>query len=177
MASRSGALRAQNAARHCKILVTALDRGSGRLGTSRARIARFQEIADGILLGHRRAPRPTSCGRIYQIQMAGFAPAGKRSSVGRLSIGVTSRHALSSVFHQRHTGRLLRSSCRHPGRRVASSRRREFQAGRCSPLWPGDLRNDGGRAIRSRKEKVEEAEVAEGHSASSCRVRGCSWEA
>ena len=30
------------------------------------------------------------------------------------------------------------------GRRLASSRGREPRPGRCPPLWPGDLRNDGG---------------------------------
>jgi riboflavin biosynthesis pyrimidine reductase len=39
---------------------------------------------------------------------------------------------------------VLRSSCNTCGRRVASSRGREPRPGRCPPLWPGDLRNDGG---------------------------------
>src|SRR6266853_4456384 len=47
-------------------------------------------------------------------------------------------------FHQRHIGRVLRSSCNLPGRRIGSSRGREHRPGRCPPLWPGDLRNDGG---------------------------------
>src|SRR5471032_2779336 len=54
------------------------------------------------------------------------------------------RNATPSVFHQRHIGRVLRSSCNARGRRLASSRGREPRAGRCPPLWPGDLRNDGG---------------------------------
>jgi hypothetical protein len=31
-------------------------------------------------------------------------------------------NATPSVFHQRHIGRVLRSSCNHTGRRLASSR-------------------------------------------------------
>src|SRR5438067_8586328 len=54
------------------------------------------------------------------------------------------RNATPSVLHQRHIGRVLRSSCNVRGRRLASSRAREPRPGRCSPLWPGDLRNDGG---------------------------------
>ena len=57
---------------------------------------------------------------------------------------VVSRNATPSVFHQRHIGRVLRSSCNARGRRLASSRGREPRPGRCPPLWPGDLRNDGG---------------------------------
>ena len=49
------------------------------------------------------------------------------------------RNATPSVFHQRHIGRVLRSSCNARGRRLASSRGREPQPGRCPPLWPGDL--------------------------------------
>jgi hypothetical protein len=40
-------------------------------------------------------------------------------------------NATPSVLHQRHIGRVLRSSCDHPGRRRASSRDREPRAGRC----------------------------------------------
>src|SRR6266536_3361032 len=54
------------------------------------------------------------------------------------------RNATPSLFHQRHIGRVLRSSCNIGGRRLASSRGREPRPGRCPPLWPGDLRNDGG---------------------------------
>src|SRR5207244_13434280 len=54
------------------------------------------------------------------------------------------RNATPSVLHQRHIGRVLRSSCNDRGRRLASSRARELRPGRCPPLWPGDLRNDGG---------------------------------
>src|SRR5229473_1078339 len=54
------------------------------------------------------------------------------------------RNATPSVFHQRHIGRVLRSSSNHPGRRLASPRGREPRPGRCPPLWPGDLRNDRG---------------------------------
>src|SRR6266568_8384070 len=54
------------------------------------------------------------------------------------------RNATPSVLHQRHIGRVLRSSCNVRGRRLASSRAREPRPGRCPPLWPGDLRNDGG---------------------------------
>src|SRR5664280_1463154 len=41
------------------------------------------------------------------------------------------RNAIPSVLHQRHIGRVLRSSCDPAGRRLASSRRREPQPGRC----------------------------------------------
>jgi hypothetical protein len=58
-------------------------------------------------------------------------------------LGVLLRNATPSVFHQRHIGRVLRSSCNPRGRRLASSRGREPQPGRCPSLWPGDLRNDG----------------------------------
>src|SRR5438309_345901 len=61
-----------------------------------------------------------------------------------LPIGVLLRNATPSVLHQRHIGRVLRSSCNVRGRRLASSRSREPRPGRCPPLWPGDLRNDGG---------------------------------
>src|SRR5206468_8673336 len=44
------------------------------------------------------------------------------------------RNATPSVFHQRHLGRVLRSSCNAPGRRLASSRGREPRPGRCPPL-------------------------------------------
>jgi hypothetical protein len=54
------------------------------------------------------------------------------------------RNATPSVLHQHHIGRMLRSSCNVRGRRIASSRGREHRLGRCPPLWPGDLRNDGG---------------------------------
>ena len=54
------------------------------------------------------------------------------------------RNATPSVFHQRHIGRVLRSSCNSGGRRFTSSRGGKPRTGRCSPLWPGDLRNDGG---------------------------------
>ena len=54
------------------------------------------------------------------------------------------RNATPSVFHQRHIGRVLRSSCNTRGRRLASSRDREPRPSRCPPLWPGDLRNVGG---------------------------------
>jgi len=54
------------------------------------------------------------------------------------------RRTTPSVFHQRHIGRVLRSSCNISGRRTASSCGREPRPGRCPPLWPGDLRNDGG---------------------------------
>jgi len=60
-----------------------------------------------------------------------------------LPLGVLLRNATPSVFHQRHIGRVLRSSCNPSGRRLASSRGREPQPGRCPSLWPGDLRNDG----------------------------------
>ena len=68
----------------------------------------------------------------------------KRANLAGTPSAVFLRNATPSVFHQRHIGRVLRSSCNSPGRRLASSRRREPSAGRYPPLWPGDLRNDGG---------------------------------
>src|SRR5258705_7368386 len=53
------------------------------------------------------------------------------------------RNATPPLFHQPHIGRLLRSPGNHSGRRVASSRGRQPQPGRCPPLWPCDVRNDG----------------------------------
>jgi hypothetical protein len=49
------------------------------------------------------------------------------------------RNATSSVFHQRHVGRVLRSPCNVRGRRLASSCGREPQPGRCPSFWPCDL--------------------------------------
>jgi hypothetical protein len=40
------------------------------------------------------------------------------------------RNATPSIFHQHHIGRVLRSSCSVPGRRIASSRCREPRPGR-----------------------------------------------
>src|SRR4030095_1387708 len=60
-----------------------------------------------------------------------------------LCLSVLLRDATPSVFHQRHLGRVLRSPCNVRGRRLASSRGREPQPGRCPPFWPADLRNDG----------------------------------
>src|SRR6266436_3882439 len=68
------------------------------------------------------------------------------------------RNATPSVFHQRHIGRVLRSSCNPTGRRIArlaSSRGREPQPGRCPPLWPGDLRNDGGSVPAAGADGIE----------------------
>src|SRR6476620_6750440 len=53
------------------------------------------------------------------------------------------RNATPSVLDQRHVGRVLRSSWYPRGRRIASSRGRKPQAGRCPSFWQGDLRNDG----------------------------------
>src|SRR5688572_24232653 len=60
-------------------------------------------------------------------------------SLGGLWQSELLRNATPSIFHQRHLGRVLRSSRNHPGRRLASSRGRELQSGGCPPLWPGDL--------------------------------------
>src|SRR3954469_17901707 len=48
--------------------------------------------------------------------------------------GVLLRHATPSVLHQRHIGRVLRSSCNTRGRRLASSRSSssESRVGDCS---------------------------------------------
>src|SRR5213592_4958629 len=53
-----------------------------------------------------------------------------------LWLSVLLRDATPSVFHQRHIGRVLRSSCNSRGRRLASPRGREPRSGRCPPLWP-----------------------------------------
>ena len=65
------------------------------------------------------------------------------------------RNATPSVFHQRHIGRVLRSSCNIRGRRLASSCGREPRPGRCPPLWPGDLRNDGGSVSAAGADRSE----------------------
>src|SRR5579863_5294030 len=67
-------------------------------------------------------------------------PATRPRASAAIMLGI----ATPSVFHQRYIGRVLRSSGDIAGRRVASSRDREPRPGRCPPLWPGDLRNDGG---------------------------------
>ncbi|MGH3911603.1 MAG: serine hydrolase, partial [Pseudonocardiaceae bacterium] len=62
----------------------------------------------------------------------------KRHAAGLPPSAVLLRNATPSVLHQRHIGRVLRSSCNPRGRRLASSRGREPQPGRCPSLWPGD---------------------------------------
>src|SRR5256885_16944494 len=74
----------------------------------------------------------------------GLTRVWHRALVERTQSAVLLRNATPSVLHQRHIGRVLRSSCNVRGRRLASSRAREPRPGRCPPLWPGDLRNDGG---------------------------------
>src|SRR4029453_13774073 len=54
------------------------------------------------------------------------------------------RNATPSVFHQRHIGRVLRSSGRLDGRRVALLLGREVRARRCPALRAGNIRKDGG---------------------------------
>ncbi len=81
------------------------------------------------------------------------APASNEQAVQQITVGATHRrcapsavlfrNATPSVLNQCHFGRVLRSSCNSRGRRLASSRGREPQPGRCPSLWPGDLRNDG----------------------------------
>ena len=108
---------------------------------------------------YRRAPwQPTGCGCAIHEQKGMFdrhvsailLKLGVRSSAeARLPCWSTPstirlHNATPSVFHQHHSGRVLRSSCNCCGRRVASSRGREHRPGRCPPVWPGDLRNDGG---------------------------------
>src|SRR6185437_8595557 len=80
-------------------------------------------------------PRPHS---------SAFARTSATPSPPDNRVAILLRHATPSLFHQCHLGRMLRSSSRCPGRRPASERGREHQAGRCPPLWPRDLRNDGG---------------------------------
>src|SRR5260370_8532126 len=72
-----------------------------------------------------------------------------------LWLSVLLRNATPSVLHQRHIGRVLRSSCNVRGRRVASSRAREPRPGRCPRLWPGDLRNDGGSVAAAGADGIE----------------------
>src|SRR5215207_683839 len=62
------------------------------------------------------------------------------SAVSIASPPVLSRNATPPVLHQRHFGRVLRSSSNPCGRRLASSRGRESRTGRHPTLWPGDLR-------------------------------------
>src|SRR6188474_2319250 len=66
-------------------------------------------------------------------------------ALGRPKASELLRNATSSVFYQRHVGRLRRSSCRFHGRRTASFLGGETRPGRCPALWPGHLRNDAGR--------------------------------
>src|SRR5579862_3714086 len=72
-------------------------------------------------------------------------PHGRGSSTCSSPSAVLLRNAAPSLFHQRHIGRMLRSSCDFTGRRLASPCGRKPPAGRCPPLWPSDVRNDGGR--------------------------------
>src|SRR5215469_4627480 len=72
------------------------------------------------------------------------APGLKRLPCWSTTSAVLLRNATPSVFHQRHIGRVLRSSSNDRGRRLVSSCGREPRPGRCPPLWPGDVRNDGG---------------------------------
>src|SRR4029077_825214 len=82
---------------------------------------------------------------LQQAPCAFGASRSMKIGVGNVSpSAVLLRNATPSVFHQRHIGRVLRSSCNVRGRRLASSRDREPRPGRCPPVWPGDLRNDGG---------------------------------
>jgi len=67
---------------------------------------------------------------------------GRRSAAADAS-AVLLRNATPSVLHQRHIGRVLRPSSNPGRRRLAPSRGRAPQSGRCPSLWPGDLRNDG----------------------------------
>ena len=89
---------------------------------------------------------PTAC--LAEASAGGGAPdsvADVRELTALLdTAGDETTTATPSVFHQRHIGRVLRSSCDSGGRRQTSSRGGKPRTGRCSPLWPGDLRNDGG---------------------------------
>jgi len=87
-----------------------------------------------------------------------FPPCAGSLSLGRsatLSGSVVLRNATPSIFHQRHLGRVLRSSCNSGGRRLTSSRGEKPRTGRCSPFWPGDLRNDGGSVSAARADGRE----------------------
>src|SRR5436853_7048781 len=98
------------------------------------------------------APRPASASAsAFTTRATPWVSAWRNTGKGRNDphVGATPsavllRNATPSVFHQRHIGRVLRSSCNGRGRRLASSRDREPRPGRCPPRWPGDLRNDGG---------------------------------
>ena len=76
----------------------------------------------------------------------------KRSELKKL---LNLRDATPSVFHQRHIGRVLRSSCRDRGRRLASSCGREPRPGRCPPLWPRDVPDDGGSVAAAGADAIQ----------------------
>jgi len=69
-------------------------------------------------------------------------PGGDATADGKTAQG-SLRNATPSVLHQRHVGRVLRSSCIPRGRRLASSRGRKSQPGQRPSLWPGDLPTHG----------------------------------
>src|SRR4030095_14526890 len=99
----------------------------------------------------RFTPRSLSVAVAHLVLVSQQRGSKKRRAAGLKSIvcyatpsAILLRNATPSLFHQRHIGRVLRSSCNSGGRRLASSRGGKPGTGRCSPLWPGDLRNDGG---------------------------------
>jgi hypothetical protein len=83
--------------------------------------------------------------------------ADRRNFAGLPPSAVLFRNATPSVLHQRYIGRVLRSSCNTPGRRLASLRDREPCPGRRPPLWPSDLRDDGGSVAAAGASDSEEA--------------------
>ena len=94
------------------------------------------------------SPSPTAHGGKHQYQA--IVKSRLRATGSPNPSPVLLRDATPSVFHQRHIGRMLRSSCGGGGRRAASSCGREPRPSRCPPLWPGDLRIDGGRVAAAR---------------------------
>jgi len=74
-----------------------------------------------------------------------LSPVRRRAGHLQRQAASGARNETTSVFDQRHIGRLLRSSCNSPGRSHASSRGRKHQPGRCPAPGPSDLRIDGGR--------------------------------
>src|SRR5438445_4367079 len=73
-----------------------------------------------------------SAGDFVEDLVGGFGPDEGLGVV--VPSAVLLRNATPSVLHQPHIGRVLRSSCNPRGRRLASSRGRERQPGRC-PLF------------------------------------------
>jgi len=100
-------------------------RNAGAVGPRRALAGRRRLRAGRDVMASAQTPRPRQAAQ----------ESGVRS--------VCLRSATSSIFHQRHIGRMLRPPCNIRGRGDTSSRDEESRPGRRSPLRPGDLRDDG----------------------------------